>query len=221
MGFFKYFSLIFILLIFTTYTPYYQNDGDSFFFPIKEIEVEKNLIVDSKKLKNELEYLIGSNIFFINENKVNLTIKKFEFIKGYKIKKIYPNKLKFIINENQPVAVYFDKNGTYFLTEDGKKITYYNVSRFDNLPSVIDNNENFVTFYQDLKSKNFNMNQIASFQHFDLGRWDIVLKNKKIIKFPSDNYMQAVENFLLLENKNNFEKYQIFDYRIKDQLILK
>ena len=65
------------------------------------------------------------------------------------------------------------------------------------------------------------MNQIASFQHFDLGRWDIVLKNKKIIKFPSDNYMQAVENFLLLENKNNFEKYQIFDYRIKDQLILK
>ena len=221
MGFFKYFSLIFILLIFSTYTPYYQNERDSFFFPIKKIEVEKNLIVDSKKLKNELRYLIGNSIFFINKDKVNLTIKKFEFIKGYKIKKVYPNKLKFIINENQPVAVYFDKNSTYFLTEDGKKITYYNISGFDNLPSVIGNNKNFVAFYQDLKSKNFNMSQIASFQHFDLGRWDVVLKNKKIIKLPSDNYIEAIENFLLLENKNNFEKYQIFDYRIKDQLILK
>ena len=220
-GFFKYFYLIFILLIFSTYTPYYQNNRDSFFFPIKKIEIEKNLIVDSKKLKNELGYLIGNSIFFINKDKVNLTIKKFRFIKSYKIKKIYPNKLKFIINENQPVAVYFDKNSTYYLTENGKKITYFNLNGFDNLPSVIGNNKNFVAFYQDLKSKNFNMSQIASFQYFDLGRWDIVLKNKKTIKLPSDNYIKAVENFLLLENKNNFENYQIFDYRIKNQLILK
>lgn len=220
-GSFKYFSLVFIFLIFSTYTPYYQNERDSFFFPIKKIEIEKNIIVDSEKLKNELGYLIGNSIFFINKDKINLTIKKFEFIKGYKIKKVYPNKLRFIINENQPVAVYFDKNSTYFLTEDGKKITYNDISEFNNLPSVIGNNKNFVSFYQNLKSKNFNMSQISSFQHFDLGRWDIVLKDKKIIKLPPDNYIQAVENFLLLENKNNFEKYQIFDYRIKDQLILK
>ena len=66
-GFFKYFSLVFIFLIFSTYTPYYQNERDSFFFPIKKIEIEKNIIVDSEKLKNELGYLIGNSIFFINK----------------------------------------------------------------------------------------------------------------------------------------------------------
>ena len=65
------------------------------------------------------------------------------------------------------------------------------------------------------------MSQIISYQHFEIGRWDIVLEDKRVIKLPTNNYLQSINNFLLIKNKNNFEKYKIFDYRIKDQLILK
>ena len=35
------------------------------------------------------------------------------------------------------------------------------------------------------------------------------------------NYILSLENFIDLQNKKNFDKYKIFDYRINNQLILK
>ena len=218
---FKYLNLLFIFLIFSTYTPNYTNQNNSFFFPIKEIQVEGHLVIKKKKLIGELDYLMGRSIFYIDENKINLSIKKFDFIKNFKIKKIYPNILKFMINEIDPVAIYFDKKKLFFLTEDGQSIKYLNLEKFSKLPTVIGKKDNFKIFYQNLKKTNFKMSQIISYQHFEIGRWDIVLEDKRVIKLPTNNYLQSINNFLLIKNKNNFEKYKIFDYRIKDQLILK
>ena len=218
---FKYLNLLFIFLIFSTYTPNYTNQNNSFFFPIKEIQVEGHLVIKKKNLIGELDYLIGRSIFYIDENKINLSIKKFDFIKNFKIKKIYPNILKFMINEIDPVAIYFDKKKLFFLTEDGQSIKYLNLEKFSKLPTVIGKKDNFKIFYQNLKKTNFKMSQIISYQHFEIGRWDIVLEDKRVIKLPTNNYLQSINNFLLIKNKNNFEKYKIFDYRIKDQLILK
>ena len=218
---FKYLNLLFIFLIFSTYTPNYTNQNNSFFFPIKEIQVEGHLVIKKKNLINELDYLIGRSIFYIDENKINLSIKKFDFIKNFKIKKIYPNTLKFMINEIDPVALYFDKKKLFFLTEDGQSIKYLNLEKFSKLPTVIGKKDNFKIFYQNLKKTNFKMSQIISYRHFEIGRWDIVLEDKRVIKLPANNYLQSINNFLLIKNKNNFEKYKIFDYRIKDQLILK
>ena len=61
---------------------------------------------------------------------------------------------------------------------------------------------------------------MKSFYYFDIGRWDIVLKNGKTIKLPVNNFVESIENFIEIEKKINFESYSIFDYRIKDQLIL-
>tara|TARA_B100000780_G_scaffold107357_1_gene75103 strand:+ start:8 stop:676 length:669 start_codon:yes stop_codon:yes gene_type:complete len=218
---FKYLNLLFIFLIFSTYTPNYTNQNNSFFFPIKEIQVEGHLVIKKKNLIGELDYLMGRSIFYIDENKINLSIKKFDFIKNFKIKKIYPNTLKFMINEIDPVALYFDKKKLFFLTEDGQSIKYLNLEKFSKLPTVIGKKDNFKIFYQNLKKTNFKMSQIISYQHFEIGRWDIVLEDKRVIKLPTNNYLQSINNFLLIKNKNNFEKYKIFDYRIKDQLILK
>jgi cell division septal protein FtsQ len=218
---FKYLNLLFIFLIFSTYTPNYTNQNNSFFFPIKEIQVEGHLVIKKKKLIGELDYLMGRSIFYIDENKINLSIKKFDFIKNFKIKKIYPNTLKFMINEIDPVALYFDKKKLFFLTEDGQSIKYLNLEKFSKLPTVIGKKDNFKIFYQNLKKTNFKMSQIISYRHFEIGRWDIVLEDKRVIKLPANNYLQSINNFLLIKNKNNFEKYKIFDYRIKDQLILK
>ena len=46
---FKYLNLLFIFLIFSTYTPNYTNQNNSFFFPIKEIQIEGHLVIKKKK----------------------------------------------------------------------------------------------------------------------------------------------------------------------------
>ena len=77
-----------------------------------------------------------------------------------------------------------------------------------------------VLFFKQIKQTNFSLNQIKAFYYFDIGRWDIVLKNNKTIKLPKTGYMEVLSDINLILEDNNFSQYQIFDYRIKDQLIL-
>ena len=96
-SFIKYLIFFFIFIIFSTYTPNYSSQKNSIFFPVKEIEIDNYSITKPKKIINELDYLLGKSILFIDKNNINLSIKKFDFIDEFKIKRIYPNTLKFII----------------------------------------------------------------------------------------------------------------------------
>ena len=80
----------------------------------------------------------------------------------------------------------------------------------------IDNNE----IFNILENNNFSINEIKAFYYFDVGRWDIVLRDERIIKLPENKYKNVLKEIDSFLNDSNFSKYKIFDYRIKDQLIL-
>ena len=71
-----------------------------------------------------------------------------------------------------------------------------------------------------MKLINFPIDKIKSFNYFNIGRWDIILKNKIIVKLPDKNYIKPLENFIVIMKNKDFDKYKIFDYRISNQLIL-
>ena len=52
-------------------------------------------------------------------------------------------------------------------------------------------------------------------------RWDLETIENQTIKLPVKDYKESLKNFLSIKNQDKFKKYKIFDYRIKDQLILK
>ena len=79
---------------------------------------------------------------------------------------------------------------------------------------------NFVEVFDYLKKIYFPINEIKSFHYFNIGRWDITLKDNRVLKMPQKDYNKILENFITIKEDKNFDKYQIFDYRIKDQLIL-
>ena len=72
-----------------------------------------------------------------------------------------------------------------------------------------------------MKETNFPLSAIKTFYLFETKRWDLITKNGITVKLPIDNYKNSLKNFLTINKKPNFKKYKIFDYRIKDQLILK
>ena len=77
---------------------------------------------------------------------------------------------------------------------------------------------NFHIFYQKIKNLGLNIEEIKSFFFFEIGRWDIVFKNNKLLNYQSTT-MRSLK-FMSLKMKS-FEKFKTFDYRISDQLILK
>ena len=91
---------------------------------------------------------------------------------------------------------------------------------YKDLPTVFGNGENFYSLYQDLQNIKFPLEMIKSFYFFESGRWDLILYDDKVIKLPINNYLLSLKNFMFSRDNSNFNNYKIFDYRIKDQLIL-
>ena len=76
-------------------------------------------------------------------------------------------------------------------------------------------------FIKNLIAINFPINEIKNFYLFESKRWDLVTIKNQTIKLPINNYDQSLLNYLNLKDQANFLKFKTFDYRIKEQLILK
>ena len=89
------------------------------------------------------------------------------------------------------------------------------------MPLVFGDRDNFKIFYNNLKKINFPINDIKELYLFESRRWDLVTKRNQLVKLPINDYLKSLKNFLQLKDQENFRKYQTFDYRISEQLILK
>ena len=217
----KIYFLIFIFFIFSTYNIKESRESVSIFFPIKKILIKNTIAINSSKLTSDLTFLISSSLLFLNEEKILATIDNYDFISNIQFKKKYPNTLKITIIEKIPLAIQTKNKKKFYITRDNEKINFIDLKIYENLPLIFGNYKNFSIFYSDLEKNNFKINEIKAFYYFDVGRWDIVFKNEKIIKFPEKNYLDLFPKINLMIDDNNFSKYKIFDFRIKDQLILR
>jgi len=219
-GSLKIYFLIFIFFIFSTYSPEYSKESDSIFFPIKKILIENTAVTNLLELKSDLSFLINKSLFFLDKEKILTVINKHNFISSISLKKKYPNTLKIVITEETLVATQVIDRKKFYITKGNKKINFINLKIYEDLPSIFGKYKNFDLFYNDLEENNFKINDVKAFYYFDVGRWDIVLKNEKVIKLPEKNYLEMLSKINLMIDDNNFSKYKVFDFRIKDQLIL-
>jgi len=214
-------SLILLIIMLTTFNPNNLNLGFKF-FKIKQIEVKNIKFLEKKKIENQFfNELFGSSLFILDEIKVQKILNNNDFISYLEFKKIFPSKLQVVVNEKEAIAILNDKREKYYLTRDGEKIKFFENKDLEKLPNIFGKQKNFLKIYSILTKINFPISKIKSFYYFDVGRWDILLKNKVVIKLPVKNFDISLKNFIDIYQKINFEKYTIFDYRIKDQLILK
>jgi len=216
----KLYLLIFFFFIFTTYNSKEQKKSFSIIFPIKEIIIENTLAVNLIKLKSELDFLRKTSLFFLKEEKIVEVMDRHEFISNVQLKKKYPSTLKILVFEKIPIATEIKDKKRYYVTKNGEKVNYTRIENYEDLPTIFGNHKNFSSFFNDLEESNFKINEIKAFYYFDIGRWDIVLKNKKTIKLPEKNYQNILLKVNSILDDVSFSKYKIFDYRIKDQLIL-
>ena len=216
----KFFLLIFLFIILTTYSFNEQKQNFNLIFPIKKIIIKNAQVVNLVNLKTDLEFLRDTSLFFLRKKKIIQVLDKYDFISSIQLKKIFPKTLVILISEQIPVATEINGNKRYYLTKEGVKINYIELKVFESLPSIFGNHKNFSSFYAKLEKNNFNINAIKEFYYFEANRWDIKLKDNRIIKLPETNYNKILAELDLILKDSNFSKYKIFDYRIKNQLIL-
>tara|TARA_B100001559_G_scaffold317942_1_gene324067 strand:+ start:1469 stop:2128 length:660 start_codon:yes stop_codon:yes gene_type:complete len=212
-------GLIFLFILLTTYIPNFKFLNISE-INIKEIKIENNDILTSEELLKNLNFLYKKNLFFLDKNTIEESLKNETFIESFTLKKIYPRTLIIKIYEKEPVAILQNKRSKFYFSKKGKLINFREIKKFKDLPLVFGNKDSFYSLYQNLLEINFPILTIKSFYFFESGRWDLVIQGDKVLKLPIKDYLISLKNFMELKENKNFKNYKIFDYRIVDQLIL-
>ncbi len=211
----KYLIILSFFLL-PTYNPKVELE----FFPIKKIEVSTGKNISKKEITKELSILYETNLMALNIEKINSLMINYELIETASLKKVYPDKIIIEIKEREIIAIVNNNKDKFFISRDNKLLKFNNDIANDKLPNVFGDYKKFVKFYEDLGFLNFNLNNIKAYYYFEVGRWDILTKNKKLIKLPTLDYEKSITNYLNLDN-NLIKNHSVFDYRIKDRLILK
>ncbi len=221
----SFFLWLFLLIVLTTYNFDSRENLFSSFFKIKKIEIEGIQNSDRKEIEEKFNPLKEKNIIFTNQKQFRKLINNLELVKEIKVKKIYPDKIKITIKEFKIIGIFVDEKNQeeYILTDHGKIINNYNKKQFSDLPLVFGENADkfFFTFYPSLEATSFEIELIKYFNYFDIKRWDILLKDGKLIKLPSTNYEKSLKKFLSIYETENFKKFRVFDFRVNGQLIIK
>ncbi len=215
----KTFFLLAVFIFLSSYNPNLKNIQISH-FNIKQIILEHDEIIDKDLLKKQLNYLYEENLFFLNNENIKKEIKNLEFVESFTVKKIYPNTLKLTIKEKEFIAILIKEKKKYFISDNGNVVKYKDINKFKNLPTVLNGGDQFFAMYQSLKNTNFPIKMIKSYYFFESGRWDLIIEDNKVIKLPIKDYKKSLKNFMKIINSEEFNEYSLFDYRIKDQIIL-
>ena len=190
-------------------------------FNVNKIIIENNNILKKKDIKILLSSIYKKNLIFLKNSEIQKTLEKNKFIEGFNVKKKYPSTLKIKIFEYEPIAILIVKKKKFYINKKMNLIKFENFENHKNLPNILGNKEEFEIFYNNLKSIKFPFDEIKKYTLYGSNRWDLETKNNKIIKLHKKNYIKNLKNFLSINNKSDFEKFRIFDYRINNQLILK
>ena len=99
----RFFIALVLLLLLSTYNI--QNNFKlNSILTIEKIIIKNNQIISEQEVKKKLSFLYDTNLFFLKTKKIKSKLNEIEFIKSFKINKIYPNKIKIQIFEKKTKA---------------------------------------------------------------------------------------------------------------------
>ena len=173
-------------------------------------------IILSQKIKD----LNLGNIFLINKKKIINLINQNTLVEKYNVSKKYPSSLDINIQKTKFLAR-INNNGKVFLVGSNGKLSKNDFSNIE-LPFIFgkpDINE-FLNFKKIIDHSKFSYNEIKNLYFFPSKRWDLELRNNRIIKLSQNFSKETLELVLEFLHDNDFKDNKIVDARIKNQIIL-
>ena len=202
----------------TTFNISNSNFGNSL-FKIENIFFSKTTYFEEPIKSQILDYLNSESLLFVSKRKIANIITKSNWVNHLEIKREFPNNISINIKEFFPIGYYYKNNQLYLINSK------FLISKFNqeiDLTNMIRFNEDLdldqiKVLYNILISRNEMFSNIYQINYFKNNRWDIILKDKKIIKLGDYDLNEQLNKLNYFVND---EKVHTIDLRIKNRITI-
>ena len=187
---------------------------------IKNIKISGLNENENENILKKILNLNLENIFLVNGNEISKIISSNNLVENYEIFKKYPHTIDIKIEKTNFLAK-INSNDKIFLVGSNGKLS--NIKYLDEeLPFIFGKPEinEFIEFTKVIKQSKFSFNEIKNLYFFPSKRWDLELKNNKILKLSKDYTRISLDQAFEFLKDNNFKNIKVIDARIKNQIIL-
>jgi cell division protein FtsQ len=191
------------------------------FYNLQSIEVIGLDNAINLEIKQNLNFLKNTNIFFIDSEILKDQINKYNFIESYNIFKLYPSKIILELQQAEFFARTIKNSETFLIGSNSKFINIEKFSNYEDLPIVFGKftAKKFINFKKIIYQSGFNYSNIKEVFFYPSGRIDIKNKDNVLIKLPIHNLEKSLRIANKIINNKNFNN-NVIDLRISNQLIL-
>ena len=144
----------------------------------------------------------------------------YKIIENIHVFKKYPSTLKIKIQNTKLLANTMIDGKLFSLGSNGKFISSNKIN--EELPNVFGkfSYENFLKIKEKIDQSDIDYGNIKNLHFFPSSRWDVELKNGILLKLPSKNIYEALNNSFKILESNSFKKIKVIDLRIINQIIV-
>ena len=217
-----YFYLISFLFI-STFFNHNLIDNLKNTFKIDDIEIQNTKAEINDIILSNTSFLLGKNIFFINEKFLFEKLNKLNFIESISVVKKYPSTIKIKTRETDLIAITYINQEKYFLGNNGKFIIGKKFKPKKDLPIIFGNFElndyNLIT--QALKKEGIDSNKITKYYFHKSKRWDLFFEDNILVKLPTKKINETLRIYKTLIKKNKITPYSTIDLRIYNRAVIK
>ncbi len=194
-------------------------------FVVKDVQVIGRKRISREKLIAILNTQKNDPIFSFKPLEAQIRLEQLSWIKTAYIKRRLPDTIVVTIVEREPTALWQHNQKLAVIDAEGIVLTDQNVGQFNHLPVLIGPtaNQHVMDILPLLYAEQDVINEIKAITRIRDRRWDLILKNKAIVKLPEHDVGLALSQLAQMNRQEQIFKkdLSIIDLRLADQVIIR
>jgi len=210
-----YLWLLLFFFLFTTFNLYNFN----FFLRVKKVQFNATEYLDEITKSKSIELILNKNLFFIDKKELIKILYQNNWVKKVEINQKLPDTIFINITEYKPLA-YYESNKNIHILNSGfvptlmiDSLDIFNLIKLNNVEDF----KKFKIFFETISNQFVFFSDIKELHHIYDNRWNIILKNNKIIKFGNYDLKEQIKIVNLFLKQ---DKIRALDLRVKDRLVI-
>lgn len=190
----------------------------AFGFEVKNVLVEGRNFADRDILMALLNVEKGSPLFAFDPQEVKDQIEKMQWVKSAKVERRWPDTIYIELTEREPLALWQNEGALYLLDTENGIINTDHLKQFRDLVTIMGqgSKEQARDIIVLLQSEPDLYPRVDHVKLISGRRWDVVFKNKMVVKLPEEDAGLAYAKLAKLQAEQNILDKVITSVDLRD-----